>query len=481
MIKTLLHGYSLFKFEFISFLIKEKCMSKKLYIKTYGCQMNVYDSQRMIDLLSPLGYEITETPNDADMAILNTCHIREKAEQKVFSDLGRLRIVKDERENAGEEMMIAVGGCVAQAEGAEIIKQAPYVSMVFGPQAYHKLPEMIAKTTRERDIKSGKKKNIGVVNTDFPVESKFDFLPQPTSSTVSSFVSVQEGCDNFCTFCVVPYTRGAEYSRPVTDIIKDTRRLVSLGTKEITLLGQNVNAFHGLAPNSNDIEWGLGRLIYELANIEGLERIRYTTSHPMDMDEELIRAHGDVPQLMPYLHLPIQSGSNRVLEAMNRRHTTMQYLDVIEKLRKARPDIAMSSDFIVGFPGETKEDHNDTLDLVRAVNYAQAYSFKYSIRPGTPAGAMDLQLPEPVKVERLAELQDLLNEQQLAFNEGKVGTVQRVLVDREGKREGQISGKTPYMQSVHFDGNQRLQGEMVDITVIKAYPNSVFGEIVTIG
>ncbi|MES2607518.1 MAG: tRNA (N6-isopentenyl adenosine(37)-C2)-methylthiotransferase MiaB [Pseudomonadota bacterium] len=456
-------------------------MSKKLYIKTYGCQMNVYDSQRMVDLLSPLGYEMTESPADADMAILNTCHIREKAEQKVFSDLGRLRIVKDERAQSGKDMMIAVGGCVAQAEGAEIIKQAPYVSMVFGPQAYHKLPEMIAKTTRERDIKDGKKKNIGVVNTDFPVESKFDFLPQPTSSTISSYVSVQEGCDNFCTFCVVPYTRGAEYSRPVADIIADTRRLVSLGTKEITLLGQNVNAFHGIAPNSNDLEWGLGRLIYELAEIEGLERIRYTTSHPMDMDDELIKAHGDVPQLMPYLHLPIQSGSNRVLEAMNRRHTTDHYLQVIERLRKARSDIAMSSDFIVGFPGETKEDHMQTLDLVRAVNYAQAYSFKYSIRPGTPAGAMDLQVPEPVKVERLAELQDLLNEQQLAFNQSKVGTKQQVLVDREGKRDGQLSGKTPFMQSVHFDGNPRLQGQTIEVLITEALPNSVAGVVDTVG
>lgn len=456
-------------------------MSKKLYIKTYGCQMNVYDSQRMVDLLSPLGYEMTETPNEADMAILNTCHIREKAEQKVFSDLGRLRIVKDERAESGKDMMIAVGGCVAQAEGAEIIRQAPYVSMVFGPQAYHKLPEMIAKTTRERDIKLGLKKNIGVVNTDFPVESKFDFLPQPTTSTISSFVSVQEGCDNFCTFCVVPYTRGAEYSRPVADILNDTRRLVSLGTKEVTLLGQNVNAFHGISPNSNDVEWGLGRLIYELAEIEGLERIRYTTSHPMDMDEELIKAHGDVPQLMPYLHLPIQSGSNRVLEAMNRRHTTAQYLDVIEKLRKARPDIAMSSDFIVGFPTETKEDHIATLDLVRAVNYAQAYSFKYSIRPGTPAGAMDLQVPEPVKVERLAELQNLLNEQQLAFNQSKVGTKQQILVDREGKHDGQLRGKTPFMQSVHFDGNERLQGEMIEVLITGALPNSVSGVVDTIG
>ena len=456
-------------------------MSKKLYIKTYGCQMNVYDSQRMVDLLSPLGYEMTESPNDADMAILNTCHIREKAEQKVFSDLGRLRIVKDERAQSGKDMMIAVGGCVAQAEGAEIIRQAPYVSMVFGPQAYHKLPEMIAKTTRERDVKDGKKRNIGVVNTDFPVESKFDFLPQPTSSTISSYVSVQEGCDNFCTFCVVPYTRGAEYSRPVTDIIADTRRLVSLGTKEITLLGQNVNAFHGIAPNSNDVEWGLGRLIYELAEIEGLERIRYTTSHPMDMDDELIKAHGDVPQLMPYLHLPIQSGSNRVLEAMNRRHTTDHYLQVIERLRKARSDIAMSSDFIVGFPGETKEDHMQTLDLVRAVNYAQAYSFKYSIRPGTPAGAMDLQVPEPVKVERLAELQDLLNEQQLAFNQSKVGTKQQVLVDREGKRDGQLSGKTPFMQSVHFDGNPRLQGQTIKVLITEALPNSVAGVVDTVG
>ena len=443
--------------------------------------MNVYDSQRMVDLLSPLGYEVTETPHDADMAILNTCHIREKAEQKVFSDLGRLRAVKDERIQNGADMMIAVGGCVAQAEGAEIIKQAPYVSMVFGPQAYHKLPEMIAKTTREHDVKSGKRTGIGIVNTDFPTESKFDLLPQPTTSTVSSFLSIQEGCDNFCTFCVVPYTRGAEYSRPVADILKDARHLVSLGTREITLLGQNVNAYHGVSPASNETEWGLGRLIYELAEIDGLERIRYTTSHPMDMDEMLIKAHGDVEKLMPFLHLPVQSGSNTILQSMNRRHTSDQYIKVVERLRTARPDLAMSSDFIVGFPGETAADHKATLDLIREIEYAQAYSFKYSIRPGTPAGAMDLQVTEDIKSERLAELQALLNEQQLQFNQLKIGTVQPVLVDRMGKRDGQLSGKTPFMQSIYFDGNQRLQGEIIDVMVEKAFANSVTGTVVTAG
>lgn len=453
-------------------------MSKKLYMKTYGCQMNVYDSNRMVDLLSPLGYALTDTPQDADMAILNTCHIREKAEQKVYSDLGRLRIAQEERQSHNQDMMIAVGGCVAQAEGDEILRQAPYVSLVFGPQSYHTLPEMIAKTIRKRDLQNGIIKGAGIVNTDFPNESKFDFLPQPTTSTVSSYLSVQEGCDNFCTFCVVPYTRGAEYSRPAQDIIDDAKRLVTLGTKEITLLGQNVNAYHGLAPGSADQEWFLGRLIYELATIDGLERIRYTTSHPMDMDPDLIRAHGDIPALMPFLHLPIQSGSDKILKMMNRRHTASDYIRVIESIRKARPDIALSSDFIVGFPNETDQDHKETLHLVDTIGYAQAYSFKYSIRPGTPAGVMDHQIDEAVKVDRLAELQEKLNIQQMAFNQETVGTTQAVLIDKTGKKEGQLSGKTPYMQSLYVNGSDDLQGEIVTVRIDKAFANSVTGEIV---
>lgn len=451
---------------------------KKLYIKTYGCQMNVYDSQRMADLLTPLGYETTQQPDDADMAILNTCHIREKAEQKVYSDLGRLRVIQQKRDaDEDKELMIAVAGCVAQAEGAEIIKQAPYVTMVFGPQAYHTLPLMIAKATRERDMKKGVVKGVGIVNTDFPAENKFDFLPQTQSSGVAAYVSVQEGCDNFCTFCVVPYTRGAEYSRPATDIIKEVKHLVSLGVKEITLLGQNVNAYHGVAPDSTIKEWSLGRLIYALAEIDGLLRIRYTTSHPMDMGYDLITAHGDVPSLMPFLHLPVQSGSDKILKAMNRRHTACDYLNVIEKLKSARPDIALSSDFIVGFPGETEEDHQQTLKLVNRVGYAQAYSFKYSIRPGTPAGMMDYQIEESVKVERLAQLQDVINKHQLHFNQATVGSAQTVLVDKTGKKEGQLSGKTPYMQSIYFDGPNTLQGQCVSIKIERAYANSVTGTI----
>lgn len=452
-------------------------MKKKLYVKTYGCQMNVYDSQRMVDLLSPLGYQTTDLPEEADIAILNTCHIREKAEQKVYSDLGRLRMAQKDRQDQNEDMMIAVGGCVAQAEGDEILKQAPYVSMVFGPQAYHNLPEMIARVTRERDAKLGITKGAGIVNIDFPSESKFDFLPKPDQSTVSAYVSVQEGCDNFCTFCVVPYTRGVEYSRPVQDILNEAKHLVELGAKEITLLGQNVNAYHGIAPHSSSTEWGLGRLIYELAEIEGLERIRYTTSHPMDMGEDLIKAHGDVTALMPFLHLPIQSGSDKILKAMNRRHTAQDYLRVIEKLRAARPDIALSSDFIVGFPGETAADHQQTLDLVRSAQYSQAYSFKYSIRPGTPAGVMDLQIDEQVKSQRLAELQGLLNEQQLAFNKNTLGTIQPILIDKNGKKEGQLSGKTPYMQSVYFEGPDSLQGTITHIKIEQAFANSVTGSI----
>ena len=442
--------------------------------------MNVYDSDRIKDLLKPLNYQLTDDPAEADLSILNTCHIREKAEQKVYSDLGRLRQHQTSRRQQGDEMLIAVGGCVAQAEGDEILRQAPYVSMVFGPQTYHRLPEMIAQMTRQKDARKGRGVGRGIVDTNFPVESKFDSLPMPQSSSVSAFLSIQEGCDKFCTFCVVPYTRGAEYSRPVSDILQEAKRLVELGAKEITLLGQNVNAYHGQAPHLSSHgsqEWGLGRLLHELATIEGLHRLRYMTSHPRDMDQDLIDAHGQIPQLMPFLHLPVQSGSDALLKTMNRKHTAKDYLDIIDRLRKARPDIAFSSDFIIGFPGENQQDHQATLDLVKQVNFAQAYSFKYSIRPGTPAGSMDGQLPETLKTERLYELQDLLKEQQWAFNKTKVGTVQPILFDRIGKVPGQILGKTPYMQSVPLEAPKRLLGCLTNVLIQEAYANSVMGII----
>lgn len=443
--------------------------------------MNVYDSERMADILLPLGYVMTESSDEADMVILNTCHIREKAEQKVFSDLGRLRDKRDIRRTQGTDTVIAVGGCVAQAEGAEIIRQAPYVDIVFGPQTYHRLPEMVAKATRAADKikKPGQKKGLGIVDVDFPTESKFDHLPQTAESRATAFLSIQEGCDKFCTFCVVPYTRGAEYSRPGIEILAEAKHLLSLGAKEITLLGQNVNAYHGEAPrgsHSEPQEWGLGRLIHELADL-GIERIRYTTSHPRDMDQSLIDAHRDVPALMPFLHLPVQSGSDRILEAMNRKHDTQTYMDIIDRLRAARPDIGLSSDFIVGFPGESDKDFEETLDLVRRVNFAQSYSFKYSIRPGTPAGAMEVQVPEEVKVKRLQQLQDLLNEQQLAFNQKTIGTIQPVLLDRKGRQEGQFIGRSPFMQSVAVFASDRLMGQVVDVRIEEAHPNSVSGSV----
>lgn len=449
---------------------------KKVYIKTYGCQMNVYDSERMADLLAPLGYALTDLPEEADLAILNTCHIREKAEQKVYSDLGRLRDQRDQRRQQKHDMVIAVGGCVAQAEGAEIIRQAPYVDLVFGPQTYHRLPEMIARAHRSMDTCSGKGR--GVVDVDFPVESKFDTIPQTTTNRAAAFLSVQEGCDKFCTYCVVPYTRGAEYSRPASEILKEAIHLARLGTKEITLLGQNVNAYHGEAPQQKG-EWGLGRLIRELAEIEGVERIRYTTSHPNDMDDDLIGAHRDVPQLMPYLHLPIQAGSNRILDAMNRKHTKESYLRILEKLRAVRPDLALSSDFIVGFPGESENDFKETLQVVHEVKYAQAYSFKYSIRPGTPAGAMDLQVPEEEKAERLARLQEAIAQHQYAFNQNTVGQKMAVLLEKNGRRQGQLVGRSPYMQSVTVYAPEHLLGQIVDVRIEEAHPNSIAGVIAT--
>ena len=440
-------------------------LAKKLYVKTYGCQMNVYDSARMADVLAPLGYGPADGFDDADMVILNTCHIRERASEKVFSELGRLNIIKRNRQAEGGKMILAVAGCVAQAEGEEILRRAPYVDIVLGPQTYHRLPEMVAQASRAGGA---------VLDTEFPVEPKFDFLPEARADNTSAFLSVQEGCDKFCTFCVVPYTRGGEYSRPAAAVLAEARKLVADGVVEITLLGQNVNGYHG--ESSDGPEWGLGRLLRELADINGLERIRYTTSHPRDMDDDLIAAHGELSKLMPFLHLPVQSGSDRILDAMNRRHDVAFYLRQVERLKTARPDLALSSDFIVGFPGETDADFQLSMDLVRQVGFVQTYSFKYSPRPGTPAAAMDLQIPEAVMEERLAELQALLTAQTYEFNQQSVGKILPVLMDRQGRRSGQLLGRSPYMQPVHVDGIADRMGQVVPIRIVAAYPNSLAGE-----
>ena len=440
---------------------------KKLYIKTFGCQMNVYDSERMADVLAPTGYTQTQAPEDADMVILNTCHIREKASEKVFSDLGRLRVLKQRaQDQQNRQMLIAVAGCVAQAEGDEIARRAPYVDMVVGPQTYHRLPELVAKA----DPTARK----SVVDTEFPEEVKFDFLPEEAAPRgPAAFLSVQEGCDKFCSFCVVPYTRGAEFSRPAGQILDEARRLVASGTKEITLLGQNVNAWHS-TPADNRGEWGLGRLLHELAEIDGLERLRYTTSHPLDMDEALMAAHRDIPALMPYLHLPVQSGSDSILSAMNRRHTADDYRRIIDRLRALRPDIALSGDFIVGFPGESDKDFADTIKLVSDVGYASAYSFKYSARPGTPASGADDQIDEQVKSDRLAALQQLLDAQQLAFNKKCEGMRMPVLIEKQGSRDGQMTGRSPFMQSVYLAGEASWLGRIMDLDITEARQNSLF-------
>ena len=442
---------------------------KKLFIKTYGCQMNVYDSARMADIMAPLGYIQSDSPDDADLVILNTCHIREKAEEKVYSDLGRIRENKKRKESAGEKMLIAVGGCVGQAEGEEIINRARYVDIVLGPQSYHRLPEMVTKAIRQGG---------GVVDLEFPAISKFDALPEVGKAEgASAFLSVQEGCDKFCTFCVVPYTRGAEYSRPAADVLREAHKLVELGVSEINLLGQNVNAYHGI---HNGQEIGLSQLIRMIAKIDGVKRILYTTSHPRDMDDDLIRAHGEVEELLPYLHLPIQSGSDNVLKRMNRKHDVLFYLDIIDKLRVARPDIAFSSDFIVGFPGETDKDFAATMRLVETVGYAQAYSFKYSPRPGTPASNDDLQVEEDVKTERLALLQGLINRQQNAFNRASIGQEMTVLFEKTGKYEGQLIGKSPYMQSVHVRDAAQMMHRYGRVRITEAHANSVAGELIEI-
>jgi tRNA-2-methylthio-N6-dimethylallyladenosine synthase len=444
-------------------------VKRKLYIRTYGCQMNVYDSARMADVLAPLGYAATDTAEDADMILLNTCHIREKAAEKLFSDLGRLKPLKARKAKSGGRLVLAVAGCVAQAEGAELLARAPYVDLVLGPQTYHRLPEMIARLSRGEGP---------VLDTDFPPEPKFDHLPESASPpAVSAFLSVQEGCDKFCTFCVVPYTRGAEFSRSPASVIAEAERLVAAGAREITLLGQNVNAYHGIGGDGN--VWGLGRLIRALTALPGLRRLRYTTSHPRDMADELIAAHRDVETLMPFLHLPVQSGSDRVLEAMNRGHKVDDYRRIVDRLRAARPDIALSSDFITGFPGESDADFAATLALVREVGFAQAYSFKYSRRPGTPGAAMQGQVAEAVKADRLRMLQDLLEQQQRHFNETCAGRVLPVLFEKPGRHPGQLLGRTPYLQWVHAPAPPRCQGMVMPVRIIGIGPNSLAGEVET--
>ena len=435
---------------------------------TWGCQMNVYDSGRMADVLAPLGYTPTETPDDADMIILNTCHIRDKAAEKVFSELGRLRVIQDARRADCKSCVLAVAGCVAQAEGAELLARAPFVDIVLGPQTYHKLPEMVARASRAAGA---------VIETDFPAEDKFDHLPEASAPQgLTAFLTIQEGCDKFCSFCVVPYTRGAEVSRSEATVIAEARKLVGQGTREITLLGQNVNAWHGLDAQGSPSN--LARLARKLADIPGLERIRYTTSHPRDMDDDLIAAHGELPQLMPYLHLPVQSGSDRILASMNRKHTAADYLRLVDRLRDARPDLALSSDFIVGHPGETEADFEATLDLIRRVRFASSFSFKYSPRPGTPAAGAHGQIDDATMDRRLQTLQALLRDQQTAFNASKQGETVEVLFTHIGRQPGQIGGRTPWLQPVHALGPDSLIGRIVPVRIAAANPSSLSGTLI---
>ena len=427
---------------------------KKLFIKTYGCQMNVYDSERMAESLGSTGYVQTDTVEDADMVMINTCHIREKASEKLFSDLGRLRPAKE----ANPNLKVAVAGCVAQAEGAEIMRRMPLVDLVVGPQSYHRLPEMEAK------IQKGER----AIDTDFPIEDKFEHLPERKALRgPAAFLTVQEGCDKFCAFCVVPYTRGAEVSRPAERLLAEARNLASRGVRELTLLGQNVNAYHAHG-------YGLARLIRELARVEGIDRLRYMTSHPNDMEEDLIAAHGDCPELMPYLHLPVQSGSDRILKAMNRKHTADEYLRVLDKVRAARPDILLTSDFIVGFPGETDADFEATLALVRKVGYGMAYSFKYSARPGTPA-AEKPEVDAGVADARLQELQALLSSQQRAAQDAMVGREVDVLYEKSGRLAGQMVGKSQHLHAVHVNDPTGQTGQLVRVRVTQSKTNSLAG------
>jgi tRNA-2-methylthio-N6-dimethylallyladenosine synthase len=442
---------------------------RKLFIKSFGCQMNVYDSQRMADAMAREGYVETGKPEDADLVVLNTCNIREKATEKVYSDLGRYRVMKQAAEDEGRRMTVTIAGCVAQAEGDEIRKRAPYVDLVVGPQNIHRLPALVAK---------GK----AAVDTEFPVEDKFDHLAAPARKNirargVTAFVTVQEGCDKFCTFCVVPYTRGNEISRPVQKIVAEVEHLAAAGVAEVTLIGQNVNAYHGDGPDN--MPWSLAQLFERVAEVRGIERIRYMTSHPRDMSDDLIEAHRNMKKLMPFLHLPVQSGSDRILKAMNRKHGRAEYLDIVARMRAARPDIALSSDFIVGFPGETEEDFEDTLDLIRKVKFASAFSFKYSPRPGTGAADMDEQIPEAAMTERLRRLQDLLEAQRQEFNRALIGRAFDVLFEKPGRLEGQIQGRAPYLLPVQVMGPSHLIGKVAAVRITDAGSNSLFGELVS--
>ncbi|MEP3430700.1 MAG: tRNA (N6-isopentenyl adenosine(37)-C2)-methylthiotransferase MiaB [Roseibium sp.] len=445
--------------------------TRKVFVRTYGCQMNVYDSERMTDVLAPEGFQATEDMEDADLVILNTCHIREKAAEKVYSELGRIRKVKEARAKAGKGMMVGVAGCVAQAEGEEISRRAPIVDMVVGPQSYHQLPSLL------KQAKNGKK----VVETEFDIDAKFNHLSERAERTVlkrapSAFLTVQEGCDKFCTFCVVPYTRGAEVSRSVEQIVDEAVSMASSGVREVTLLGQNVNAYHGEA--SDGETWGLGRLLRRLSEIEGLDRLRYTTSHPRDVDDDLIEAHRELKSLMPYLHLPVQSGSDKILKSMNRRHTREDYFRILDRFREVTPDIALSGDFIVGFPGETDQDFEDTMDLIRRVEYGSAFSFKYSQRPGTPGATMDDQVPEDVKSARLKELQELVAGQQKAFNASRKGMTCDVLLEKKGRNEGQLVGKSPWLQPVQIEAPVDLIGSIQAVEILDIGSNSLFGRLI---
>ncbi len=456
--------------------------TKKVFVKTFGCQMNVYDSERMAEALQPYGYSETDVVEDADVVILNTCHIREKAAEKVYSDLGRIRQVKEERRKDGKQTLVTVAGCVAQAEGKEISTRAPVVDLVVGPQSYHRLPELLFRSASE---------SRRLVETSFPEEDKFAQLPKRKGAdgahigaasarivrpgSASAFLTVQEGCDKFCTFCVVPYTRGMEYSRSIEQLLEEARALIDRGVRELTLLGQNVNAYHGMGPDGS--EWTLAKLIRALAELEGIERLRYTTSHPRDMGEDLIAAHRDEQKLMPYLHLPFQAGADRILAAMNRKHTADDYRRLVDKIRRARPDIALSTDIIVGFPGETEAEFQQTMALTAEIGFAQAYSFKYSPRPGTPAAKIEEQIPEDVRTDRLHRLQALLNRQQKNFNAACVGQVFPVLFERSGRQDGQLVGRSPYLQPVHASGANELLGRIIPVEISAAGANSLTGVI----
>jgi tRNA-2-methylthio-N6-dimethylallyladenosine synthase len=446
--------------------------AKKVFIKSYGCQMNVYDAERMADMLEGEAYKEVSSAEEADLIILNTCHIREKAAEKVYSEIGRLKQLKAKRQKEGKQTLLTVAGCVAQAEGAEILRRAPAVDIVVGPQSYHHLPDML------KSAASARKKP---VDTDFPTIDKFAALPEPHEQKIqdrgpTAFLTIQEGCDKFCTFCVVPYTRGAEYSRPLKEVLKEADRLLENGVKEVTVLGQNVNAYHGEDEKGDTVS--LADLLRTLA-AKGTPRLRYTTSHPRDMDEDLINLHGELPVMMPYLHLPVQSGSDRILEAMNRQHKASHYYQIIEKVRKACPHIALSSDFIVGFPGETDQDFKDTMKLIENIDFAQSFSFKYSPRPGTPASSSTDQVPEELKSERLAQLQDLLEKQRLKFNQATVGQTVSVLVERRGKETGIMSGRSPYLQTVQIETSLSRIGDIIDVRIKRASANTLYGEDVT--